>query len=70
MLHDRAEHRRLQVLPLDIALGDGDEVAAEEDAGDAGNGEQPLGQRRGSGLGGIAEFGGIRRRGRCGRAGT
>ncbi len=40
VLHDGAEDGRLQVLPLAVALGDGDEVAAEENAGDAGDGEQ------------------------------
>ena len=31
VLHDRAEDRRLQVLPLGVAvLGDGDEIVAEE----------------------------------------
>src|SRR5690606_6789574 len=49
MLHDGAEDRRLQVLPLRTILGYGDEVVAEEDTGHAGNGEQARGQRRGLG---------------------
>src|SRR3954451_13035800 len=44
MLHDGAEDRRLHVLPLALALGHGDEVVAEEDAGDAGDLEQALGK--------------------------
>ena len=41
MLHDRCQHLRLQRLPGDVVgLGDGDEVAAEEHARDAGQSEQ------------------------------
>jgi hypothetical protein len=46
MLHDGGEDRRLHVLPLALALGHGDEVVAEEDAGDAGDLEQALGKGR------------------------
>ena len=58
MLHDGAEHRRLDVRPLARRLGDGDEIAAEEHAGDAGNGKQALGERRGMRLAGVAVIGG------------
>jgi hypothetical protein len=34
VLHDRAEHGGLHVLPLTIGLGDGDEIATEEHAAD------------------------------------
>ena len=54
MLHDGAEDRRLQVLPLAVGLGDGDEVVAEEHAGDARDLEQALGERRRRGARGIA----------------
>ena len=47
MLHDHAEHGGLQHLPVLVAvLGDGDEIGAEEHAGDALDAEQALGQRR------------------------
>src|SRR3984957_6413023 len=46
VLHDGAEDRRLDVLPLAVRLGHGDEVAAEKHAGHAGQREQPLGERR------------------------
>ncbi len=46
MLHDRAEHRRLQVRPRRCVLGDGDEVVSEEDAVDPGDCEQATGERR------------------------
>jgi hypothetical protein len=46
MFHDGAENRRLEVLPVGTILGDGDEVVAEEDAGNAGNTEQLGGERR------------------------
>ena len=60
MLHDGAEDGRLQVLPVGAAvLGDGDEIVAEEHAGDAGDVEQPAGQRRSLARAfGIAEIGG------------
>ena len=48
MLHDGAEDGGLQVLPLAVGLGHGDEVVAEEDAGDARHREQALGERRGA----------------------
>ena len=35
VLHDGAEDRRLEVLPFAVGLGHGDEVGAEEHAGDA-----------------------------------
>ena len=57
VLHDRAEDRRLDVRPLAVGLGDGDEIAAEEDAADAVDREQPLGERRGRRLVGRAVFG-------------
>ena len=46
MLHDRAEDRGLDVLPLGLVLGHGDEVMAEEHAGDALDAEDALGERR------------------------
>jgi hypothetical protein len=47
------------MLPVGIVLGDGDEVIAEEHAGDAGNAEQARG-KRGSGARFrlVAELGG------------
>ena len=55
----RAENQRLELLPFAFGLGHGDEVVAEEHAGDARHLEQPAGQRRGCGGGfGIAEIGG------------
>jgi len=58
VLHDRAEDRGLDMRPLDrVALGDGDEVGAEEDAGDAVGGEDRLGQRRDRGGVGVGEVG-------------
>ena len=50
MFHDGAEDHRLELLPLAGALGHGDEVGAEEHAADAGNAEQPFGERRLRGL--------------------
>jgi signal transduction histidine kinase len=44
MLHDRAEDRRLQVLPFALGLGHGDEVRAQEHAAHAVDLEQALGQ--------------------------
>jgi hypothetical protein len=44
MLHDRAENRRLQMLPLAIGLGHGDEIVAVEDAAHARDAEQPVGE--------------------------
>jgi hypothetical protein len=58
MLHDGAEDRRLDVLPFAVGLGDGDEIVAEEDAADAIDGEQALGERRAAGLVGGAVLGG------------
>src|SRR5262245_7230837 len=49
MLHDGAEDRGLELLPFARRLSDGDEVGAEENAGDAGDAEQALGERRLSG---------------------
>ena len=46
MLHDGAEDRRLDLLPVAAGLGDGDEVGAEHDAADIGDLEQALGERR------------------------
>ena len=45
VLHDGAEDGGLEVLPLAFALGHGDEVAAEEHAGDVADREQPARQR-------------------------
>ena len=70
MLHDRAEDRRLEVLPLAVGLGDGDEIVAEEDAADARHGEQPLGERRTLRLAGGAVLGRAGCPARRGRAGT
>ena len=47
VLHDGAEDGRLEVLPLAVGLGHGDEVVAEEHAGDARHREQAPRQRRG-----------------------
>ena len=41
MLHDGAEDRGFQMLPLALTFRDGDEVVAEEDARNARNLEQP-----------------------------
>src|ERR1700722_17997262 len=46
MLHDGAEDHRLELLPFAVALGDGDEIRTKEDAADARNVEQALGERR------------------------
>src|SRR5690606_26288514 len=46
VLHDRAEDRRLQMLPVPISLGYGNKVEAEEDADDARNIEKSCCQRR------------------------
>ena len=46
MFHDDAEDRGLELWPLGILFGDGNEVRAEEYAADARDIEQPLGQRR------------------------
>ena len=60
MLHDRAQHLRTQRLPLGIALGDGDEVAAQEHARHAAEIEQCRGQRgTGGGGGGADPVGGV-----------
>ena len=56
MLHDRAEDGGLQMLPLALALGDADEVGAEEHALDAVDLEQARGERRVLALGRIGEF--------------
>jgi hypothetical protein len=46
VFHDRAEDARLDMIPFHvITLGDGDEVATKEHAGDAGDGEDTFGQR-------------------------
>ena len=59
MLHDEAEDLRLQDRPvLLVGLGDGDEIAAEENARDAIDAEQAFGQRRARGLVGGVEVGG------------
>ena len=64
VLHDGAEDRRLDLLPVAVALGDGDEVGAEEDASDIRNFEQCRGQRRlrGGGLVGHVEGAGFEHR--------
>ena len=41
MLHDRAEHGGLQMLPFPAALGDGNEIGAQEYPGHAVDLEQP-----------------------------
>ena len=46
MLHDDAEHRRLEMLPLALPLGDGDEIGAEKHPGHPLDLEQPWRQRR------------------------
>ena len=57
MLHDRGEHLRLQRLPGGlVGLGHGDEVAAQEHARDARQGEQRAGQRAALGRGGRGEI--------------
>ena len=53
MLHDGAEDGGLQMLPLAVALGDADEVGAEEHALDAVDLEQARGERRVLALVGI-----------------
>src|SRR5688572_35715 len=59
MLHDEAEDLRLEDRPvLCVGLGDGDEIAAEENARNAIDAEQALGQRRARGLVGGVEIGG------------
>src|SRR6516225_641737 len=56
MLHDGAEDGGLDMLPVAIRLGDGDEIAAEEHAGNAGNGKQAFRERR---LGRLRRVGNI-----------
>ena len=41
VFHDGAEDRRLEMLPVAVVLGHGDEIGAVEHAGDAGHVEQP-----------------------------
>ena len=55
VLHDGAEDRRLEDMPLRLARGHGDEVAAEEHAIDAVDGEQPRRQRRRAGRLAVGE---------------
>src|ERR1700722_15078225 len=58
MVHDNAKHLWLQGLPRYlIILGDRDKVAAEEDAGDTGQGEERCGQRAADGADGRGEVG-------------
>ena len=56
VLHDGAEDRRLEMLPVAVVLGHGDEVGAVEHAGDAGHAEQLFGERRARGGLAIGEF--------------
>ncbi len=56
MFHDGAEDHRLELLPFAGALGHGDEIGAEEHAADAGDAEQPLGERRLRRLFGVAQI--------------
>ena len=56
MLHDGAENGGLHMLPLAIALGDADEVGAQEHARDAVNVEQARGERRAFAFGLVAEL--------------
>ena len=50
MLHDRRQHRRLQLAPVAVlGLCHGDEIGAEKDAADLGKLKQPLGERRARG---------------------
>src|SRR5581483_3614123 len=56
VLHHRAENRRLQVVPLAVLLGHGDEIRAEHYAADLRNREQPLCERRTRGGFGIAHI--------------
>ena len=44
VLHDGAEDHRLELLPLAVGLGHGDEIGAEEHTADAADLEQALGQ--------------------------
>src|SRR3981081_343132 len=46
MFHDRAEDRRLEMLPVAVVLGHGDEVGPVKYAGDAGHAKQFFGERR------------------------
>src|SRR5271155_3664357 len=55
MLHDGAKDHRLELLPFARAFGDGDEIGTEEHAADAGNAEQPFGERRLRRLFGLAQ---------------
>ena len=59
MLHNRAQKSRLQVLPFGRALGTGhgDEIATEKYARNALDLEQPHGQWRARGGGGIGKIG-------------
>src|SRR5262245_28340431 len=52
VLHDGAEDRRFELLPVALSLGHGDEVRAEEHAGDFRHLEQARGERRA--VGGFA----------------
>src|SRR5262249_39404167 len=54
MLPYGPQARRLELLPVTVPLGDGDEIGAEEHTGDAVDVEQALRQRRTGGLGAIA----------------
>ncbi|QTK79836.1 hypothetical protein AT6N2_C2195 [Agrobacterium tumefaciens] len=58
MFHNRAENGRLQMLPLGIILGNGDEVETEIDAGHTRNGEEPFSERRGLRLRGVEKLSG------------
>src|SRR5262249_37674282 len=46
VFHDGAENCRLELLPFTSALGDRDEIGAEEHTRDSRNAKQALGQRR------------------------
>src|SRR5262245_56344221 len=60
VLHDGAEDRRLELLPLAVAFAHGDEVVAEEHAADALDAEQALGQWRAAGFVEVAHVEGAR----------
>ena len=70
VLHDGAEDRGLELRPLAVGLGDGDEVRAEEHAADAVDVEQPLGERRFAPPRPCRACRACRSRARSGRAGT
>lgn len=62
LFHDGAENGGLEMLPVRAVLGDGDEVVAEEHAGDAGDLEEAACQGRGlPRLLRVAEIGGALR---------